>query len=299
MSKLGKLWTAAVAYVSLLVGAGLSVAGNLADTYRIRGDLVDPVDIALAVGPPLASLLVAELFVSAWPRTWSVQTVRWLATLLVGTLAMVVSWLHINELLLARGQLTLVAILWPLAIDGLAIMAMAKILVTRGHGHDGHEQKMPWPWRGHGQKVAAVMDTMATGERHVATAEMATHGHTMPADFVAMPEEMVTELDAIDEEADRAVKEAAREMVREAEAYLAPATAAPKPAPAPPVISGRPPAVPMAARELLVFWDPVASELTGRQVDELLAAHFGRSARTARRWREIVRTDLTSGPPSS
>lgn len=132
MTRLGKLWTGAVAYVSLLVGAGLSVAGNLADTYRVRGALVDNVDIALAVGPPLATLLVAELFVSEWPRRLSVQSVRWSATLLVGSLAMIVSWSHINELLIARGQNLLVAILWPLAIDGLAIMAMAKILVTRG-----------------------------------------------------------------------------------------------------------------------------------------------------------------------
>lgn len=131
MKNLGKLWTGAVAYVSLLVGAGLSVAGNLADTYRVRGTLIDAVDVVLAVGPPIATLLVAELFVSEWPRRLSVQSVRWTATAVVGTLATVVSWLHINELLTARGQLTLVAVLWPIAIDGLAIMAMAKILVVR------------------------------------------------------------------------------------------------------------------------------------------------------------------------
>jgi hypothetical protein len=131
MKNLGKLWTGAVAYVSLLVGAGLSVAGNLADTDRVRGNLVDAVDIVLAVGPPLATLLVAELFVSEWPRRLSVQSVRWVTTAVVGSLATVVSWLHIHELLMARGQLALVSVLWPIAIDGLAIMAMAKLLVVR------------------------------------------------------------------------------------------------------------------------------------------------------------------------
>jgi hypothetical protein len=131
MKNLGKLWTGAVAYVSLLVGAGLSVAGNLADTDRVRGNLVDAVDIVLAVGPPLATLLVAELFVSEWPRSLSVQSVRWVTTAVVGSLATVVSWLHIHELLMARGQLALVSVLWPIAIDGLAIMAMAKLLVVR------------------------------------------------------------------------------------------------------------------------------------------------------------------------
>jgi hypothetical protein len=131
MKNLGKLWTGAVAYVSLLVGAGLSVAGNLADTDRVRGDAVDAVDIVLAVGPPLATLLVAELFVSEWPRRFSVQSVRWVTTAVVGSLATVVSWLHIHELLVSRGQLALVSVLWPIAIDGLAIMAMAKLLVVR------------------------------------------------------------------------------------------------------------------------------------------------------------------------
>jgi hypothetical protein len=131
MKNIGKLWTGAVAYVSLLVGAGLSVAGNLADTDRVRGSAVDAVDIVLAVGPPLATLLVAELFVSEWPRRLSVQSVRWVTTAVVGSLATVVSWLHIHELLMARGQLALVSVLWPIAIDGLAIMAMAKLLVVR------------------------------------------------------------------------------------------------------------------------------------------------------------------------
>ena len=37
IERLSRLWTNAMAYVALLVGAGLSVAGNVADTYRTRG----------------------------------------------------------------------------------------------------------------------------------------------------------------------------------------------------------------------------------------------------------------------
>lgn len=169
LGKLAKLWTGAVAYISLLVGAGLSVAGNLADTYRVRGAAVDNVDLALAVGPPLATLLVAELFVSEWPRQFSMQAVRWVTTITVGTLAMIVSWLHLYALLDARGQNDLVAILWPLAIDGLAIMAMAKLLAMRG----GHVRVA----------TANLLDVMATGDAR-------GHGHAdMTAEEAAKLEE--------------------------------------------------------------------------------------------------------------
>lgn len=176
MKNLGKLWTGAVAYVSLLVGAGLSVAGNLADTYRVRGTLIDAVDVVLAVGPPIATLLVAELFVSEWPRRLSVQSVRWTATAVVGTLATVVSWLHINELLTARGQLTLVAVLWPIAIDGLAIMAMAKILVVRmSAGQDTPVQPLPVPVSSP-PAPTRVVRVLAPTEMDSAAAGLLSHG---------------------------------------------------------------------------------------------------------------------------
>jgi hypothetical protein len=132
MTKIGKLWTGSVAYVSLLVGAGLSVAGNLADTYRTRGADVDTLDKVMAAGWPILVLLAIEMFVS---RRWSpkplFQVWRWLGCLAVGGMAMVVSWTHLHDLMSSRGQLYIVAILGPLAIDGMAIMATGLILSTR------------------------------------------------------------------------------------------------------------------------------------------------------------------------
>jgi hypothetical protein len=274
MSKLSTYWTGAVAYLSLLVGAGLSVAGNLADTYRIRGGLVDAVDIVLAIGPPLATLLVAELFVSQWPRAWSLQAVRWGGTITVGTLAMVVSWLHLSELLAARGQTALVAILWPLAIDGLAIMAMAKLLAMRGHGQavattlaNGDVLSGPVDSVA---TVATEMDKPRSALRDVAS--MASGHEVTAADmtpFVATP----TDWDAELAKWDTAIDVAGQDVATAAEAITRPVA----------TVTG----VPAEARDLLTAWDPQA--LSGPEVDALLAEHFGKTARTARRWRSIVR----------
>jgi hypothetical protein len=274
MSKLSTYWTGAVAYLSLLVGAGLSVAGNLADTYRVRGDLVDAVDIALAVGPPLATLLVAELFVSQWPRAWSLQAVRWGGTITVGTLAMVVSWLHLSELLAARGQTALVAILWPLAIDGLAIMAMAKLLAMRGHGQSTAatvaNPLANWTDDGHGHEAEDCPDVATPAILDVAT--MATGHKVTAADMT--PLDMPTDWDAELAALDKAIDGAGHAL---AERATEPGVATA------PVVTG----VPAEARDLLTAWD--AAALSGPEVDTLIAEHFGKTARTARRWRSIVR----------
>lgn len=133
MSKLGKLWTDSVAYVALIIGAGLSIAGNVADTYRTRGIATDTLDIVLAVAWPALVVLMVELFVS---RRWdgrgrAMQAIRWIGTIGIGSMAMRVSWVHLNDLLLSRGQASDVALIGPLAIDSLAIMATALILSGR------------------------------------------------------------------------------------------------------------------------------------------------------------------------
>jgi len=289
MTKLGKLWTGAVAYVSLLVGAGLSVAGNLADTYRIRADAVDAVDIALAIGPPLASLLVAELFVSAWPRRLSVQAVRWSATLLVGTLAMVVSWLHIHELLLARGQLLLVAILWPLAIDGLAIMAMAKILVTRAVSNDVQPSvQLDTPLSNDVQpsvqldtplsndvQPSVQLDTPLSNDVQpsVQLDTRRLEGWTEPA---ADPVQWDRELDGWDKQVFNAIAQAGQELADEAEAV---ANGVQRPAPSVPVIEGVPAEAQKLIQECLDAGDALGA------VDALVASTFNVSQRQARRWR--------------
>lgn len=258
MSRIGQLWTGAVAYVSLLVGAGLSVAGNLADTYRIRGQLTDPVDIVLAIGPPLATLLVAELFVSAWPRTWSLQTLRWVGMVTVGSLAAIVSWSHINELLVARGQNALVSILWPLAIDGLAVMAMAKLLAMRVHGH------------------VATADT-ATADTWTPDYE---HPDLVTADMDIMATRPQGDLDAWTSGYEDALSVAGQELATEAEEYVRTAREA---------LPRRPRTAdggshPADMVDMVTAWRTSSNAPDRADVVKLLAGHYGVSTRTVRRW---------------
>lgn len=134
MTKLGRFWTDAVAYVALATGAGLSIAGNVANVLRTRGQLVDTLDIVLAVAFPALVVLMVEVFVSSrWQGlARPMQVLRWTGTLAIGAMAMRVSWVHLNELMTSRNQTKDVAIIAPLAIDALAIMATALILAGRG-----------------------------------------------------------------------------------------------------------------------------------------------------------------------
>ncbi len=133
-TKAGQVWTDSVAYVALLTGAGLSIAGNVANVLRTRGDRVDNLDVVLAVAFPALVVLMVEVFVSArWKGLgWPMQALRWLGTVSIGAVAMRVSWVHLHELMISRGQQGDVATLGPLAIDFLAIMATALILAGRG-----------------------------------------------------------------------------------------------------------------------------------------------------------------------
>lgn len=279
MTRLGKLWTGAVAYVSLGVGAGLSVAGNLADTYRIRGSAVDNVDLVLAVGPPVATLLVAEMFVSPWPRRWSIQAVRWVTTIIVGLLAAVVSWIHLSDLLASRGQHASVAILWPLAIDGLAIMAMAKILSTRGHVTTA-------PVATGQPDLATDIDpgwTPAMKRDHALATEPGDVASAVDRVLVTWPDPVATQPLSLD----------GQRLATEVDTFLATVdTHVARPTARPARTSA---ALMDQVYELYRSWNPDA--LSAAEVDTLMAAHFEVSARTARRWRNAALGGPTSGAP--
>lgn len=133
MTTIGKLWTAGIAYVALAVGAGLSIMYNVVDTMAVRGPALDVYDIVTAVAAPAIVVLMVELFVSNWwvDAEWPMQTLRWLGCLVIGGVAMRASWTHGHDFMSRRGQAADVAISWPLAIDLLAVMATALILLGR------------------------------------------------------------------------------------------------------------------------------------------------------------------------
>ncbi len=191
MTALGKLWTDAVAYVALILGAGLSIAGNVADTYRTRAATTDLLDIVMAVAWPALVVLMVEIFVSTrWTGlAWPMQLLRWLGTLAIGGMAMRVSWVHLNDLMASRGQKPDVAILGPLAIDCLAIVATALILA----GRRGQPLASGQRWVNPAQVATKLANEgLATGhglgQALASTEDVATPVHwPLAADFLTRP----------------------------------------------------------------------------------------------------------------
>jgi len=260
----GRVWTAAVAYVALIIGAGLSITFNVVDVMDVRGANLDRWDIVTAVAFPALVVLMVELFVSRlWTgQRWPMQIIRWAGTLAIGGIAMRVSWVHGHDFFLSRGQAKDVANLAPLAIDLLAIMATALILSGRGRVQLSRPavQAIEWPM----------------GEPVLAT----------PLD---------TELASAAEDVDRATVQLGQEMASEAESWLAGLSSrvqSTESTPAAPVV--QPVAKDKASRvsSRVDINDQEAAELArvgkangllAKDIAELLAGHYGTSDRTIRR----------------
>lgn len=289
MTTLGKLWTDSVAYVALLSGAGLSIAANVADTFHIRGADTDTLDIVIAVAYPALVVLMVEVFVSArWAGlAWPMQCLRWLGTLAITAVAMRVSWVHGHQLMASRGQTEDVATLGPLAIDFLAIMATALILAGRGHGHAvAMKPRVHADTLATDTKTDTVMADTAARTRFTWPAEpdMATKVRLGCSCKTADTDTLATlpDIAAWQAGAARAEREIADEIADEAEEYLSDVQSS---------ASRR--RVPQDAWELINAWNP--AELAKEDMYTLLAAHFGRSDRTIRRWKAAVTGSPTSG----
>jgi len=278
MSKLSTAWTGAVAYVSLLTGSGLSVAGNVADTFRTRGEATDGLDIILAGAWPILVILTIEMFVSRrWAPSRGFQTLRWFGCLAIGNLAMLVSWLHLHDLMASRGQLPLVAMAGPLAIDGMAIMATGLILSTRGRVAKPSTATFT-PAAVHMDGDIDLGDTWTQQGMDEATTREAT----------------LSRLDAEDEASlarlDASLSESGWLARLRGELDSPEPVSAVPVSPAPRSNEVKPESVPADAAELILAWmqgglyRPSAGD-----VDKLLASEFDREARTIRRWRYALK----------
>ena len=263
IEKLSKIWSASIAYVMLLVGGGLSVAGNIADVYRTRGQHVDGLDIILAGSWPVLVILTIEGFVSRrWSPRVGFQVLRWVGCLGVGYTAMQSSWVHLHDLMATRGQIAPVAIGGPLAIDGMAIMATGLLLSTRG-----------------ALATVATPPTLATTEDvdsewmdDVATEHR--ERSSRPGDRTMDEERILAEWASDLDEAD----------------FASLATQPERPVSAPPALARsnevKPESVPATARDLFTAWRlaDVSARPTQADMCALVGAEHGVSARTARRW---------------
>jgi hypothetical protein len=263
-TKAGQIWTDSVAYVALVLGAGVSIAGNVANVNRVRGDQTDALDLFMAGFFPGLVVLMVEVFVSARWRglNWPMQVLRWAGCGAVTIVAMRVSWVHLHALMVSRQQEADVAILGPLAIDFLAIMATALILAGRGQTRPAGRM---------------VFDHLAPIG-------------PMPPVAPAARRETVSEI--LDREAART---AVPSLADEAQSYLdrlgaeldATTTAAHPVSPAPLTNTVKPESVPDEAARLILAWGVADRAVRPRegQADALIAAEFGVTPRSARRWR--------------
>jgi hypothetical protein len=273
--RVSRLWTDSIAYVALLVSAGLSLAGNVVDTFRVRGPETDTLDIWLAITWPGLVVLMVHLFVSGrWlGLRWHFQVLRWVGCLGIMGMAMVGSWLHLNELLVSRDQPAILAVGGPLAIDGLAIMATALILAGRG-------RQAPT-----GPGLLATLDTAL--DKAMATSGMSKSAYVATEDDVRQSEEAFAA--GVQDMSSESIWERLDNEVS-TEASTLPVPVSPAPAVA------KLDKIPSDALDMLHAWftADVDNRPAGADVDKLMAGHLGVSTRTARRWREAFRVHRDS-----
>jgi hypothetical protein len=128
----GRRW----AYIGALLGGGVSIAANVAHSYVPPAGA--PADWAPHAGAvvgavfwPVALFVAIEILARvAWPdgRRWVL--LRFGGLLPVAAVAAFVSYRHLSGLLTFYGDETAVAVLGPLAVDGLMVMATGALIAT-------------------------------------------------------------------------------------------------------------------------------------------------------------------------
>ncbi|MEV6598878.1 DUF2637 domain-containing protein [Actinoplanes sp. NPDC051346] len=128
----GLVW----AYIGAVLGGAVSIAANVAHSY------VPPADAAADWSPPAGAVVGAifwpvALFVAVeilarieWPSGLRWDVLRFGGLVPVAGVAAFVSYRHLSGLLTFYGEDGLTAILGPLAVDGLMVMATGALLAT-------------------------------------------------------------------------------------------------------------------------------------------------------------------------
>lgn len=132
LTRSGRIW----AWAGFGLGIGASIAANVTHSYIVqtsRGEanLVGP--LISAAFWPLALLLCLEVMSRVvWPKGWQWWIVRYFGLTLVSVIAAVVSWRHMNGLLAKYGEDWFVAVIGPIAVDGLMVVCSSALLAI-GH----------------------------------------------------------------------------------------------------------------------------------------------------------------------
>lgn len=135
------------AYFGAILGGAVSIAANVAHSY-VPPAVPDgapplPADwtpqtgaVVGAIFWPVALFVAVEILARvAWPsgRRWSV--LRFGGLVPVATVAAIVSYKHLSGLLTFYGEDALTAMIGPLAVDGLMVMATGALLATGVRAH--------------------------------------------------------------------------------------------------------------------------------------------------------------------
>jgi hypothetical protein len=132
LSPAGRGW----AYIGAVLGGVVSLAANVAHSYVPPAGA--PTTWTPEVGAvvsamfwPVAVFVAVEILIRvSWPagRRWLIA--RLLGVLPVALVAAVVSYRHLSGLLTHYGEDTLTAVIGPVAVDGLMVMATAALVAT-------------------------------------------------------------------------------------------------------------------------------------------------------------------------
>lgn len=135
------------AYTGAVLGGVVSIAANVAHSYvppPHAGEAWAPNGGAVigAIFWPVALFVVIEIFARiAWPEARRWAALRWLGLVPVAVVAAVVSYRHMSGLLAFYGDDGLTAVIGPLAVDGLMVMATGALIATSGQQRQAHDTK--------------------------------------------------------------------------------------------------------------------------------------------------------------
>jgi hypothetical protein len=117
------------AYTGTILGGLSSIAANVA--HSCIPPVGAPADwhpqygaIAVSMAWPIFLFVAVEILIKVpWPRGFAYHLLRWCGLLPVAIVAAFVSYRHLSGLLAHYGEERIVAVLGPLAVDGMMIMA--------------------------------------------------------------------------------------------------------------------------------------------------------------------------------
>lgn len=124
----GRVW----AWFGFLLGITASISANVTHSYLVitatgRDNLTGAV-ISAAFWPLALFLCLEVMSRVSWPYGWVWWVVRYLGLSLVAAIAAIVSWQHMNGLLDTYGEDSFIAILGPIAVDGLMVVCSSALL---------------------------------------------------------------------------------------------------------------------------------------------------------------------------